>query len=178
MSQTNITPYEAEAMLRQGQAVLIDVREGDEFKAGHIPYALSLPLGRIESDLKLLRLAPGLHVIFQCLKGKRGEKACVAAAACGADFPHRVLNIEGGIESWEEAGLPVIGEAGPKISLFRQVQMIVGSLVALLVMLGFAGLTLGFMLAAILGAVLAVAGFTGWCGLALLLSYMPWNRPR
>lgn len=54
--------------------------------------------------------------------------------------------------------------------------MIVGSLVPVSVLLGFLGLTPTFALAGFFGLMLAFAGFSGWCGLALLLQRMPWNQ--
>lgn len=54
--------------------------------------------------------------------------------------------------------------------------MIVGSLVPVSVLLGFLGLTPAFALAGFFGLMLAFAGFSGWCGLALLLQRMPRNQ--
>lgn len=167
-----VTARQADGWLAAREAVLIDVRQPDEFVAGHIPYAVSVPLADLPSALPTLRLAPGAKLIFQCASGARAGRACeLARGVAGLD----VYNLEGGIEAWRAQRLPVSG-SGPRISLFRQVQMIVGALVAGLVLAGFAGFTVGFALAGILGGMLAFAGLTGWCGLALLLSQLPWNR--
>lgn len=72
--------------------------------------------------------------------------------------------------------MPVISHSSSKISIFRQVQIIIGGLIALLVILGFAGFASGFIIAGLLGAALFFAGLTGWCGLAMLLSKIPWNK--
>jgi hypothetical protein len=90
-----------------------------------------------------------------------------------------IYNLEGGIMSWKDAGLPVIGTAteGKAVpSIFRQVQMAVGTFVLVAVIAGFSGWTPGFALAGFFGFMLALAGLTGWCGLAMLLARMPWNR--
>lgn len=176
MTTRNISPAQACEWLKAGEAILIDVREPDEFAAGHIACASSIPLGIVGDTLKFMDIPSGRRVIFQCLKGGRGAKACAAVEA--AALPGGIFNIEGGLDGWKAAGFPVVaGAAGPTgFSIFRQVQMIVGSLVFLLVSLGFMGLTLGFIMAGILGGLLAFAGFTGWCGLAMLLERMPWNR--
>lgn len=171
-----IQPKEADILLKSGAAVLIDVREPDEFKAEHIAYALSIPLSRFESEFKALDIPQDRKILFQCLKGRRGEQACMHVVQNGI-CPNEILNIEGGIEKWKEEGLVVVGgEKGPVMSIFRQVQIIVGSLVALSVCVGLSGVTAAFFLAGILGAALAFAGLTGWCGLAFLLARMPWNR--
>lgn len=168
-----ISAKEAADWLAGGDAVLIDVREPDEFRDEHIIYANSVPLGRLHDYLSQLRVPPNKKVIFQCMKGKRGEKAC--AAVHENSFGGGIYNLEGGIVSWKGEGLPVV-RAGTGISIFRQVQIIVGSLIAILVGLGFMGLTIGFIIAGFFGAALFFAGVTGWCGLAMLLSRMPWNK--
>ena len=83
--------------------------------------------------------------------------------------------MDGGITAWKAAGLPV-ASSGKGLSIFRQVQIIVGGLIAFLVVLGLTGLTVGFIIAGILGGALFFAGLTGWCGLAMLLRKMPWNK--
>ncbi len=168
-----IMPLEAEQLLAAGRAVLIDVREPDEFSAGHIPYAASMPLAQAPALLDRMPLGNDMTVIFQCQKGARGGQACVAAPAALAG---RVRNMEGGIEAWAAAGLPVAGGRTPRVSIFRQVQMIVGLLVLACTLAGLAGFALGFYLAALFGGMLAFAGISGWCGLALLLQRLPWNR--
>lgn len=167
----SVTPQEAQRWLATGEAVLIDVREPAEFAAGHIPHAMSLPLGALPAALA--DLPGGRKRIFQCQSGARGAQACLLAAEGSGEAS---FNLAGGIAAWRAAGLPVIGGSGPRLSIFRQVQMIVGAMVALLVIIGFSGVTFAFALAGLLGAMLAFAGVTGWCGLALLLGRMPWNR--
>ena len=176
MTETiNVT--EAITLIKNGEAVLIDVREPDEFKAEHIAYAMSLPLSALEGRFKTLDIPVSKTILFQCLKGSRGQMACERIQGLGA-CNNKLVNIIGGIEAWKEQGLPVIGASSeaPKMSIFRQVQLIVGFLVALCVVIGFAGMTIAFFLAGLFGAALFVAGLTGWCGLAMLLSKMPWNR--
>lgn len=173
MTET-IPPQQAAAWLADGTAILIDVREADEFKGEHIAYANSLPLGDLEKSLAQMNISLSRKIIFQCLKGGRGEKACLNVKACGA-CKNEVYNLEGGITAWKEAGLPVIGHSAG-LSILRQVQIIIGGLIAVAVMLGFAGLGFGFALAGLFGAALCFAGLTGWCGLAMLLRQMPWNK--
>lgn len=165
----SISPQEAARRLAVGEALLVDVREPAEFAASHIPLAVSLPLSGLPA--MLAELPPDRALIFQCQSGMRSAQACALAATRAGS-----VSLEGGIAAWRSAGLPVIGNAGPRLSIFRQVQMIVGAMVALLVLAGFAGLTAAFAIAGIMGAMLAFAGATGWCGLAMLLARMPWNR--
>ena len=55
MTQT-ITIEEAHLKIQQGTAILIDVREADEFQKQHIPYALSIPLSTLEDGFKMLSI--------------------------------------------------------------------------------------------------------------------------
>lgn len=169
----NIRPEEAYEWLQNGEAILIDVREPDEFSAEHIVYASSVPLSGVEQSVKNMVLPGNVKIIMQCLKGKRGEQACCVMGRCdGREY----YNIDGGIDAWKAAGLPVIGKTGPRFPIMRQVQMIVGGLILLLILMGLAGLTFGFILAGLFAGALAFAGLTGWCGLAMLLRHMPWNK--
>lgn len=170
----NISPQQAHEWLSSGEAILIDVREPDEFKAEHIACAASLPLANICNLLNQMHLPKGRKIIFQCLRGKRGEQACALVPEMNAS--HDVYNLEGGIDGWKNAGLPVVSSAGTRLSIFRQVQIIVGLLVLISVLLGYSGQIWGFAVAGFFGAALAFAGITGWCGLAMVLAWMPWNK--
>ena len=171
----NVT--DAVKLIKNGDAVLIDVREAEEFKAEHIAYAMSVPLSSLEGGFETLDIPISKTILFQCLKGTRGQMACERIQGLGA-CQNQIVNIEGGIESWKEQGLPVIGaaSASPQISIFRQVQIIAGFLIALFVLIGFMGITITFVLAGIIGGALFFAGLTGWCGLAIILAKMPWNK--
>ena len=172
----NISPLEAQKLLSSGEAILIDVREPDEFAAQHIPYALSLPLGLLEERFSSLDIPSDKKLIFQCLKGARGEKACLRVSDKNLSS-HTIMNMEGGISGWTEAGLPLIAQAKQAgISIFRQVQIIAGGLIAFFIFLGLMGLTIFLVIAGLMAIALFTAGLTGWCGLAMLLQKMPWNK--
>lgn len=174
-NSTTVTPREAAAWLASGEAVLIDVREPDEFKAEHIASAASLPLSAVGSTLQQMRIPAGRRIIFQCAKGGRGEQACRIAQDAAEGYP--IYNLAGGLAAWKEAGLPVAGTAsGAGLTIFRQVQIGAGLFVLLAVLAGFAGYAAGFVFAGFVGAMLIFAGLTGWCGMAMVLARMPWNR--
>lgn len=172
-----ITVQDAVRKIKNGDAVLIDVREPDEFKTEHIAYALSVPLSSLESGIQMLDIPKDNAILFQCLKGSRGQMACERIQGLG-ECENKIMNIEGGIEAWKEASFPVI-EASikpPKLSIMRQVQIMVGFLVAICVLLGFTGGSFAFIIAGLLGGALFFAGLTGWCGVAMMLTKMPWNK--
>ncbi|WP_333573107.1 rhodanese-like domain-containing protein [Sphingomonas sp.] len=168
-----ITAPEAHRLLGRGDALLIDVREPGEFATSHIPYAASMPLGALPVLLADADLPPDRLLIFQCQKGGRGSQACAIAKDMLGD---RVRNLSGGIEAWSAAGLPLAGPGVPRVSIFRQVQMIVGLLVLGCTLIGLAGFAPGFYAAGFFGFMLAFAGVSGWCGLGMALQRAPWNR--
>ena len=84
--------------------------------------------------------------------------------------------VEGGIEAWKKAGLPVARDRSQPIEIQRQVMIAAGSLVLLGVLLGQFVAPAFYAVPAFVGAGLTFAGTTGWCGMAKLLALMPWNR--
>lgn len=168
---TTLSPHDVAERLGQGHAILVDIREPDEFARRHVPGALSVPLSRL--DAGPIACAPGTEVIFTCRTGMRtGNNATRLAAAAGG----RASVLAGGVDAWASAGLPVAGNAKAPIEIMRQVQIAAGVLVLASVLLGF-GVSPGwFGLAAFVGAGLTFAGATGFCGMARVLAMMPWNR--
>ena len=108
-----------------------------------------------------------------CRSGSRGQKACEKLATAGL----RVVNVEGGTQAWEAAGLPVV-RGRKTISLERQVRIAAGSLVVVGSALGYFVNPAWIGLAAFVGAGLVFAGITDTCGMGLLLARMPWNQVR
>ena len=170
MALKTITPLEAKAWLDRNEAVLLDVREAAEYKATHIPGSHWIPLGQISAA----RLPRGHHkkILIHCQAGKRGEKACTTLMAEQSDLD--VYNIEGGLNAWAAAGLPM--QTGTVLPLNRQVQVAVGLLLVLFTVAGFGVHPVFHILAGLMGLGLINAGVTGWCGMAMVLAKMPWNR--
>lgn len=166
-----IKPEEAERRLMRRKAVLVDIREPDEFARRHVRGALSRPLSAFESAH--LKIEAGKDVVFTCRTGMRTGSNCdrLAAAVDGQAYV-----LDGGVDAWAAAGLPVEEDRKAPLELMRQVQIAAGGLVLAGVGLGLAVHPAFFGLSAFVGAGLAVAGATGFCGMARLLAVMPWNR--
>lgn len=172
---STIEPRRLHDLVQQGQRVeLIDVRTPVEFREVHIPFTRNVPLDRL--DPQVVRsgdaAASGpLYVV--CRSGSRAAKACEQLTAAGVD----VVNVVGGTQAWEQAGLPV--HRGRKmISLERQVRIAAGSLVLVSVAVGGLVHPALYGLAAFVGAGLVFAGITDTCGMGMLLARMPWNQVR
>ncbi len=100
-----ITSAEAAAALAAG-AVLVDVREDDEWAAGHVDGAVHLPLGELAERLDELDRAR--DVVFACRVGARSDVAAAIAERAG----FRAANLAGGLRSWEAEGLPLVPPDG------------------------------------------------------------------
>jgi rhodanese-related sulfurtransferase len=159
-----LTPKDAQAMIAQG-ARLIDVRGGDEFARSHIPGAVNMPLDHLSP------LPGDAPVIFHCLSGNR---TTVHKDKLLATTPDAHI-LDGGLNAWKAAGLPVQTTRGQPIEIMRQVQITAGSLVLLGVVLSLV-MPAFIWLSAFIGAGLVFAGVSGWCGMAKALKYLPWNR--
>lgn len=166
-----LSPDEVRARLDAGRAVLVDIRDPDEYARSHIKGAQSQPLSQWEAAH--LAVDPDADVIFTCKSGMRTAGACdrLAARVSGDAFV-----LDGGIDGWTRAGLPVVTNAHAPLEIMRQVQIAAGLLVLTGVVLGFFVAPGWFGLSAFVGAGLTFAGITGFCGMARLLMLMPWNR--
>jgi rhodanese-related sulfurtransferase len=169
MSLPHISPAKAKELIDRG-AVLVDIREFDERARSRIPAARHAPLSRLDK-LEIGTEAPA--VIFHCRSGNRTAGYAERLAQC-TDYEAFIL--DGGIDAWKNAGLPVVENKRQPIEIMRQVQITAGSLV-------FTGTALGalvhpgfYALAAFVGAGLIFAGASGSCMMARLLSFAPWNR--
>ena len=168
MSLPVIDVAKARQLVAEG-AVLVDVREPDERAREHIPGTQHAPL----SSLQRVEAAGAMAVIFHCRSGARtGAHAARLGEAAGCE----AYLLEGGLEAWKRAGLPVATDRKQPIEIMRQVQIVAGSLVVLGVVLGLWIAPSFFAVSAFVGAGLVFAGSTGWCGMAKLLALMPWNR--
>lgn len=100
-SVPGLGPEEAQRLVDAG-AVLVDVREDEEWDAGHAPQAIHLPMGLVAD--RSGELPTGRTIVCVCRVG--GRSGTVAAALGGAGYDAR--NLEGGMLAWEQAGLPVV----------------------------------------------------------------------
>jgi rhodanese-related sulfurtransferase len=102
-----MNPRQAADLLSEGGAAqLVDVREPYEHEAGRIAGSLHIELQRLPGEAATLdRERP---VLFYCRSGSRSALAADAFAAAGFD----ARNLDGGLEAWVAAGLPIEPDGG------------------------------------------------------------------
>ena len=89
--------------LDAGEAILIDVREIEEYNEAYIPGSILVPVNNCGPEI--LPQNPDKKIVFHCKAGVRGNKACEMCARAVTD--KLVYNFEGGIEAWIEEGFKV-----------------------------------------------------------------------
>ena len=99
---SRLAPEEASRRLKSGEAALIDVREPGEWAEGHVAGSIHFPLNKVFTQAS--ELPDDKALVFICSVGQRSALAAEYAAAVGRKD---LANIEGGIDAWKAAGLPV-----------------------------------------------------------------------
>ena len=87
-------------------ALLLDVREDDEWQAGHAPGAQHIPLGQLGARFE--ELPKDRAIVAICRVGGRSARATEALRGAGYD----VVNLTGGMRAWAAAGKPVVTDDG------------------------------------------------------------------
>ena len=97
------------AMQSRG-VLLLDVREVDEYEEGHAPGSTLIPLGQLQQRLSEIKDYKTLPIAVICRSGNRSAQAIKVLERAGFSA---AVNVEGGMNAWQKAGLPVLsGKAG------------------------------------------------------------------
>jgi hypothetical protein len=107
MTVATVTVEEAAAWLQSGEAVLIDVREADEFAAARIDGAVLAPLSAMPAAWQALDLPADRKIVVMCLKGGRSHHVCAYVGPTGPEG-QPLFNLTGGFQAWAAAGLPIV----------------------------------------------------------------------
>jgi rhodanese-related sulfurtransferase len=100
---TEISPTNAAAKSQSGEAVIVDVREKDEWDEEHIPNATHLSRGTIELDIE--EKVPDLNALIICHCGGGGRSALAVESLQKMGYKN-VRSMAGGFKAWKAAGLP------------------------------------------------------------------------
>ncbi|MGE9294876.1 MAG: rhodanese-like domain-containing protein [Puniceicoccales bacterium] len=175
MSNLSVSPDQlSQELARQpGQWFLVDVRSPGEFRSGHIKGAQNTPVDTFTVDVAraVAQQAGERQVCLICQSGKRSQRALGTWQEAGLDG---AVELAGGMNDWPRDA--VVKEANAPISIQRQVQITAGLLTFVGTLLG-ATVSGGFyLIPGVIGAGFIFAGTTGTCGMALMLTKMPWNH--
>ena len=108
-----LAPDEVRAVLdkdKKGGFLLLDVRQPEEYEAGHIPGAMLIPLGELEARQE--ELERDKKIITYCRSGRRSMAAAIALCGLGFEDVH---NLEGGILNWHYETIIGMPEARPEL---------------------------------------------------------------
>lgn len=90
--------------LINNDALVLDVREDNEWTVGHIPNARHIPLGKLSARVSELEKFKDKAIVVNCRSGHRSARACAMLKKSGFENVH---NLAGGIIAWEQASLPI-----------------------------------------------------------------------
>ena len=102
---TNLSAAEAVLMLNRGKPLILDVRDATEFATGHIQGAKNIPLAELASRLKEIEKFKDKPVLVHCQRGMRAKSAIKILKA--QQFS-QLNNLQGGLDAWVEAKLPLV----------------------------------------------------------------------
>ncbi len=102
-----ITVEDARRMLEKPGTVVIDVREGEEWRQGHLPQALGIPRGFLELRVEEKVADRKTPLIMQCASGTRSLLAARTLREMGYE---NLYNLQGGFNAWKQAGLPWVAD--------------------------------------------------------------------
>lgn len=101
-----LTPLQTHLMIKNGDGVIVDVRELAEYLEGHVEGSIHIPLSEIQHKMHMLSDLKYDNIIMLCTIGRRSFRACQIALE--EQIPKTVYNLDGGINSWIQNHLPII----------------------------------------------------------------------
>ncbi len=169
-----IAPAELATLLRDHPEIrLLDVRTPAEYTTAHIRGAYNVPLDTLGEHGDDIRASVAEPVVLVCQSGQRARKAEGALRTAGMPNLHV---LDGGVNGWLTAGLPVVRGAS-RMSLERQVRIGAGALAATGGILALTFDPLFAIVPAIIGSGLVFAGVSDICAMGMVLARLPYNRP-
>ena len=100
----SLTAQGAVQLINRERAVVVDVREPEEFAAGHVTGAKNVPLNQLEEKLAAAVKNKSVPLLLVCATGARAQRAVATAKKLGYE---QAQAVSGGLKSWKEANLPV-----------------------------------------------------------------------
>jgi rhodanese-related sulfurtransferase len=162
----------AELLKSEANARLLDVRTPGEYESVHIRGAYNVPLDTLAEHATEIRANVADPIVLVCQSGQRARVAEEALKEGGLRNLHV---LDGGVNGWVKAGQPVVRGA-KRMSLERQVRIVAGMLAGMGGVLALSFNPVFALLSVFVGSGLVFAGVTDTCGMAMVLSRLPYNR--
>jgi rhodanese-related sulfurtransferase len=152
-------------------ATVVDVREYPEFAGGRVPGSKLVPLGDVGA--RASEIARDAPVYLICRTGRRSADACRTLRTLGFE---NVVDVEGGITAWRDAGFDVERDAKAPWAIERQVRFVAGAIVLVGVLLAAFVAAPFVWLSGFVGAGLVFSALTDSCAMGTMLAKLPFNR--
>ena len=99
-----VDPVQATQLSNRENAIFLDIRDDGEYRGGHIPEAIHIPIKQLPERITELNKHKDFPVIAYCRSGNRSNGAGSILKKHGFE---NVYNLSGGIAAWQKASLPV-----------------------------------------------------------------------
>ena len=99
-----VSPQEATLLINRADAVILDIRNVDEWGNGHISGARHIALDQLERQIPSLEKLKTHPIIVVCQSGGRSGSACGTLKKHGFE---KIFNLSGGLTAWRDAGFPI-----------------------------------------------------------------------
>jgi rhodanese-related sulfurtransferase len=169
LSIPHISPAAAKQLIEKG-AILVDIRNPGEHASERIQGGRNFPLGALRDNCIGESYAV---IVFFCKSGARTRmNAALLSKATQVD----AFILDGGIDAWKAAGLPINLEARQPMEMAQQAQITAGALALLGAVLGYVVHAGFYALPGLISGCLIFSGLPCTRGIARVLRLMPWNR--
>ena len=101
----NVSATEAVMLMSRSKPLILDVRDATEFAAGHIQGAKNIPMAELAGRIKEIEKFKDKPVLVHCQRGMRAKSAC---SILRVQQFSQLSNLQGGLDTWVEAKLPLI----------------------------------------------------------------------
>jgi len=98
------SPQQVVQLMNNENSLVLDVRENNEYKEGHIANSLHIPMSEVKNRLSDLEKYKDGHVIVSCRSGHRSARTCALLKKAGFN---NIFNLRGGIMAWQNDKLPI-----------------------------------------------------------------------
>lgn len=160
------------ALAADPDTLVVDVRTPAEFRTGHIPGAINLPLDQVDAHLRRIVADAGGRMVLVCQSGGRAGQACEKLTTAGLDD---VEVLDGGMNSWTAAGGPTDGDRdGDEWPIERQVRLVAGGIVLGSILVSVVRPAARYVAGAV-GGGLFYAALSNTCAMGRLLARLPFN---